>query len=130
MKTISELSSKVWYRLLKVLYIIFFIFAIFICFLICSGSGIKRLDPDNTFITCNFNSKHMSVKESGLYLSNYQFDDYQFDYASFLRNHEYDTADVFNICYPGQIRYKDAYLEQRLLEVANKYGLAVNIGMK
>jgi hypothetical protein len=53
-KTISELNSRWWYILLKVLYIISFISLIIITifFVYTFTSGIKNIDVDKTLVKC------------------------------------------------------------------------------
>lgn len=60
MRTITELSQKWWYRLIKGLFILGFVF-IFLIWNFFLNEGIKKVDYYKSVITCNTKSKNVST---------------------------------------------------------------------
>ncbi len=67
MKTISELNSKIWYRILKVAYVLFFI-PLFICAII-SGYliNLPKFDSEKSYIKCG-DGRQLGLEENGIHL--------------------------------------------------------------
>ena len=67
MKTISDLNGKIWYRLLKVIYILFFVFILGLSiFLIIDGYA-PKFDNENSYIKCH-DGKTLGLEENSIYL--------------------------------------------------------------
>lgn len=128
MKTISDLNSKAWYRLIKVFFVaVFLIILIISNYLIFSG-GFERVDERYTMIQCNLkDKKSFSAKNINLQLSTEDFINKQFNYQNFFKNYnnEYKIEDIFQGCFMDTdvTLMNDVYDQQKAIEIVNKYGL-------
>ena len=85
-KTISHLNSKIWYRILKVLYILSFLVVLLITIVIIYSVNFPAqqvVDNDETTILCNYgNKKQFLASENNVYFSYSELssDNYLTDY--------------------------------------------------
>jgi hypothetical protein len=83
MKTISELNSKWWYRLIKIVYILIFVVACGTA-LVISYSEVGSYQNDHT-VTCNYGNKStfLAYKDKRIYVP---FEDYSISLANLPEN--------------------------------------------
>lgn len=95
MKTITELNSKMWYRLLKVIYLIimflFIVYAVVIAF-----SEVGSYQTDYT-VVCNYGNKStfLAAKDKEIYISTYY--DYSNSLAQLPDNTKVDLREACEI---------------------------------
>jgi hypothetical protein len=122
MLTISDLNKKVWYRLLKVIFISIFIIVIIIANISNIVEGAWRINEDKTLIYCNGEGKRvLTAKQAGVSFSNYEFIK-GFDYKKFYEDdyNEYEIQNILQACYdsvPKHNNVEDVYLIQRMQEI-------------
>ncbi len=111
-KTISEWNSKIWYRLLKVIYCISLIVTLLMCVLIFSNSYDEyiEIDKDKTTITCNSIYKTFSPREMNINLK----------YSRF--NRSYINSSVVNstikmFCKKKMLEKKTGYIPSNLDDI-------------
>lgn len=71
-KTIRELKEKVWFRILKVIYILFYIYLLGTLGVVAILTTAPRtyLDQDASRIVCNYgNKKSLNASEIGIYIN-------------------------------------------------------------
>jgi len=123
MKTISEMNKKVWYRLVKVIFILLFAVVLLIANgLIFSETDFKQVSLDKTKIICTYgDKKSFTADDINLYaLSVDDFPNGKFDYKTYFEGYgnEYDIRDIINKCHPQKDSYFDAFAYQKFVEVA------------
>ncbi|KKS26284.1 MAG: hypothetical protein UU87_C0003G0204 [Parcubacteria group bacterium GW2011_GWA2_42_11] len=74
MKTINELNSKAWYRLLKVFFILVFIFIIVAYVEMISTKMMDNINLEKSTIKCESGNKETSLKDAGILPSIYYID--------------------------------------------------------
>ena len=100
-KTIPYLNSKVWFRLVRVVYIVVFAVILAGYNSIIFSDGVKKLDYDKTIITCE-KGKNLSLRQIGLSFdtlegfSNNTFDNYT--YENFIKDHINLAEDIASEC--------------------------------
>ncbi|MFA5188499.1 MAG: hypothetical protein WC460_04015 [Patescibacteria group bacterium] len=126
MKTISELNSKGWYRLIKVIFILVFIIVLIGYNIFVFYNGVRHVDQKQTIIQCNLGAKtNFTAQSIGLDLSVDDFTNGQFDYEEFFKGYNsYKAEDIVSACYPK--REANIYDSQKLGELLNKYGFIGN----
>ena len=122
-KTISDLNSKAWYRLLKVFFGLGFLIVLVGFNIIAFSSGIKSVDQDKTTVECFYGDKKvLTAKSINLYLSNNDFVNGQFDYKNYFEGYnDYQIKNIFESCYqklPGATT--DVFAIQKIYEVWGK----------
>ena len=100
-KNIAYLNSKVWYRLVKVLFIGLFVFVFSVYNFAVFSGGIRTLDLEKTLVTCNSEEsqgKTFNLKDAGLYLTANQMIGY--NYTNFYTNqNDADAVDtILTVC--------------------------------
>lgn len=122
MKTLSEINQKVWYRLIKVIFV--FLFAIILLIangLIFSGEDFKQVSLGETRISCTYGDKEeFTAIEGGLYLLySDTFLNGAFDYKYFFEKpfNEHNINRILNKCYPQQYSSFDVFEMQKVAEV-------------
>jgi hypothetical protein len=111
MKSISELNSKWYWRLIKVIYIILFlIILIFWLILIIETYWKDKIDTNNTKVICYypddrqflFPEKHKSFTLKEVWInelnSSYYFKNNGFDYKNFITNYPYISLQITLFC--------------------------------
>lgn len=104
MKTVKELNEKIWYRILKVIFILIFIVLIIGYNLsIINEIKLKTVDPNRTVITCDFfrkqdKHKNYTAKDMNLKLDIDNFKDTKFDYKDFYTNNKYIVTEILKYC--------------------------------
>lgn len=135
-KTISHLSTKAWYRSLKVLFILVFIVTIGIFNVIAFSSGIKKVDLKNTIVNCDNKDKtNFSLNEIGTSLNPSEFPNNKLDYAGLFKGYnEYSIKEILRACYPKTVNnfgtsfvdnnnsINDIYDFQKAAEIKDSYG--------
>lgn len=118
MKTISELNSKAWYRLLKVVFGLLILIVIAIFNWVIMSDGIKSIDNNKTTITCTYGDKKvLTPQQIGIELSNYQFRD-GFNYKNFFEGYnDYAIKTIFRNCYQPANDDIDVFAAQKVYEV-------------
>lgn len=102
MKTISELNSKAWYRLLKVFFILAFLTILISAnALFVFSRGFKNINQDKTLIQCTYGNKNVFTPQSiDIQLNNSDFINEVFDYKIFFENYnDYLIRNIFEGCY-------------------------------
>ncbi len=127
-KTLSYLNSRVWYRLLKVIYLFSLVtFTAGYNLIVYSSIGIQDLDLKATQINCTLKDKKVFTPASiNLYLSNSAFKNKKFNYKEFYTgSHDYEIRQILNACYEGT-SFKpqdDKYDNQKVIEIIDELGL-------
>lgn len=123
-KTIAELNSKVWYRLVKVLFVLCFVIVLAAFNLIEFSSGVRQVDPNQTTIQCNLGAKRsFTAKSIGLYLNTGDFPNGEFDYKAYFEGYnDYSIENILNKCYPTQTTTRDIYDRQEAADLLDKHG--------
>lgn len=118
MKTINELNSKAWYRLLKIVYGLLFLLILVVFNWIIVSDGIKSIDNNKTAISCTYGDKKiLTPQQIGIELSNYQFRD-GFNYKNFFEGYnDYAIKTIFKNCYQSTNDDVDVFAAQRVYEV-------------
>lgn len=84
-KTISYLNGKVWYRVLKVIYLFSFLFVFIGAIWVENTNGIREIDQSRSLITCNTGTKaQFSAEDAGVEFGKYLFNKDKFDYEYFV----------------------------------------------
>lgn len=99
LKTIKELNEKIWYRLIKVIYLLALIVVLVSYNLIIFGNGIRQLNLDKTLVKCNDKNNYtFSLSGAQLYLGNHDLDNYS--YKGFYQNslNEYRVKTILAKC--------------------------------
>jgi hypothetical protein len=97
MKTIGELNSKVWYRLLKVIYVLIFIPIFILSFFSGYLSTKPEFDNEKSYIKCD-DGREFGLDENGIYL-----------YSSYVYSE--DNEKIKQMCSSNELD-----------EIAKKYG--------
>lgn len=99
-KTITYLNSKIWYRLLKVIFVFFILASILAFNSLLVIEEFKKLDNNKTLILCTLKKeKSFTPKQIGIMLYNYDLGD-KFDYKKFFENYNnYDIQAILRNCY-------------------------------
>lgn len=120
-KTISQLNSKVWYRLLKVIYIIFILLLLlFFNAVVLYDVDTKNLDSTKTLIQCNYKDKKVfTAKSAYLNLSYSDFKNELFDYRYFFEGYnDNKIKTILQQCYDTEnIDELDVFAIQRIYEI-------------
>ncbi len=105
-KTITHLNTKVWYRLLKVLFLLVFVAVLLVFNLVSFSSGARQLNQEKSIVQCNIQHYHntipegyksFSLKDLDLFLlANTDFTNYK-DFYSDPTN-EYDVKTILSKC--------------------------------
>jgi len=116
-KNISELNSKMWYRLLKVIFIFFFLGILLLANgLFFSEQSIKSIDENKTLIFCNSGEKRViKAKDLGIHLDS---DDFEggFNYKKYFEGYnDYEIEQILINCY--DISTRDVFITQRIYEI-------------
>ena len=109
MKTLKDLNTKIWYRLLKVLYLVFLFWVLIIGILLSIFEEWVSIDKNETKIICYsredplflFPDKHISFnwqKINNLYLSNYNFKQKKLDYKYFINYNDRISSEIVINC--------------------------------
>lgn len=122
MKTITEINTKWWYRLVKVIFILLFAIVLLIANgLIFSQTDFKQISLDKTKISCTYGDKKefMASEASPYLLSSDDFKGEKFDYKYYFERYgnEYNIRDILNNCYTPENEYFDVFAMQRVYEV-------------
>ena len=133
MKTIAELNTKAWYRLLKVTFGLSFIILLITLNTIIFSDGIRKINREKTLIKCNSKNKaEFSPASINLNLSSKYFQE-QFNYKKFFEdNNEFSIKSIAEVCSPKTINnlgtndtgLKDIYDVQKVQEIKNAQGLS------
>lgn len=120
-KNIEWLKSKMWYRLVKVLYTVSFIFVIGVSVAVITESGLSELNLNETQVVCLLgNRKSFNAAELGIDLyPSYQFKN-GFNYRKYFEgSNTYDIKKIFNACSSDGLdySYNDIFLTQRFTEI-------------
>ena len=116
MKTLEELNQKVWYRLLKVIYVLFFLLIFCISILIIVDNGFAEIDTNNIKIVClDGNKTTFLTKDIDISLSKQNFIGNKFDYDYYVK---YDKIHLLRWAIFKQCDYKKVTMEDML---ADKY---------
>lgn len=126
MKTINELNSRAWYRLLKVVYGLLFLLILVVFNWIIVSDGIKSIDNNKTTISCAYgNKKVLTSQQIGIELSNYQFRD-GFNYKNFFEGYnDYAIKTIFKNCYQPTNDDIDVFAAQKVYEVLGNDRLSI-----
>lgn len=101
MKTITDLNSKWWYRLIKVTYVFIFISIFVIWNYIISIDGVKEVDSRGTLIICTLdNNKTINLEDTGVYFSYNELRN--FNYKNFFKNNTSDVQTILGACRKGE----------------------------
>lgn len=101
-KTTSYLNSKIWYRLLKVIFILVCLAVLIgFNFFVFTDIGIKNIDQNKTLIQCSYGDKVIFSPQSvNLNFSKSDFKNGIFDYKSFFLDYnDNKIKDIFKGCY-------------------------------
>jgi hypothetical protein len=116
-KTIEFLNSKMWYRLLKVVYLIALVGVVLASNGVLVDEGVSRLDRDKTFIYCNGGEKRLSAKQADVSLNGYDFSR-GFNYKEYYNSYSnsFSITGILMACYniPPTL---DIFLTQRVAEI-------------
>ncbi len=115
-KTVASLNSKMWYRLLKVIFILtFLVFLIFFNGIIIS-EWTATVDKDKTIISC-LNDKKFSLKDTDVDIS-VKYIKGGFDYKGFFEGYnDNEIKKILEECYGTDVRDLDVYALQRTYEI-------------
>jgi hypothetical protein len=126
-KTISDLNSRWWYRLLKVLYILSFVSLIAITniFIYSFTSWIINIDDDKTLVRCEITEppEPFSISSIGVKIDKGYFDEKgSFDYRSYFTGyHEHEVKYILAACLDKEHRQDilsgDIYIFQKTIEI-------------
>jgi hypothetical protein len=136
-KTISNLNSKAWYRLLKVLFGICLLIVLGGYNLIIFSVGVKQVDQNQTTILCNIFKSDPSTKtpfspaSMGISFNASDFPNGQFDYKGYFRGYnDFNILAILKKCAGQDVNhqktltyYGDVYNDQKSTEIFNSYGL-------
>lgn len=116
-KTINYLNSKMWYRLVKVVYLFLFLVIILVANIIIIEQGIGRLNQNKTIIYCLHGDKRvLTAKQAGVYFSNGDFKN-GFDYKKYFEGYnDYDIKDILTACY-DKTPNENVHVIQRVYEI-------------
>jgi hypothetical protein len=125
--TIQKLQEKIWYRLIKVIFIFFLLIFVVFDLLMWFEEGVK-LDKTKTKIFCNFEDKKtFMLDDINLYLPTYYFFNNKLDYKKFYENsyNENKIKTILKKCYPNEFyESKSAiYVQQKSVEMLNQLDL-------
>ncbi|MBP9855882.1 MAG: hypothetical protein KBC48_01040 [Candidatus Pacebacteria bacterium] len=125
-KTLQHLNSKVWYRLLKVVFGLCVLLVLGIYNFIIISDGVKNIDNDKTVIFCTYGDKKiLTPNKIGIELSNYEFRN-GFDYKNFFEGYnDYTIKSIFKSCYPQSNDDIDIFAAQRVYEVVGHDNLMI-----
>lgn len=117
-KTIEYLNGRVWYRLLKVVFLFFTMGGIVVFNGIIISDGIKWLDNNKTLITCTYGEKEtLTPKQIEIDLSDYDFDG-EFNYKNFFEGSDENVIKaIFKNCYKQANDDIDIFTAQKVYEV-------------
>lgn len=120
-KTLSHLNSKVWYRLLKVIFIVAFFIVLAAYNFIIFSSGIRQLDQNRTTIKCNvFGNASFSPASINISIDPSYFSNGQFNYIGFFHGYnDYETMAILKRCgnFTPVVANADSYDEQELQDI-------------
>lgn len=123
-KTINSLNQKIWYRLLKVIYLFLFILALigynFTIYYI-GDLGLKNVSQKETKITClQKDKKVFSPKDIGISISRHDLaNKSEFKYKEYFESYnEFDIKAILKACYDQNV--DDVYAVQRHYELEDK----------
>jgi hypothetical protein len=135
-RTLGHLSSKVWYRLVKVSFILLLVIALAVYNIAVFSNGVKNIDQNNTVIQCNIflttSTTHtFSPASIGISLSNSDFQNGQFNYKAYFEDYnEYSISAILKACAGTDLKdlntttsWGDVYDDQEVAALQNKYGL-------
>lgn len=118
MKTINELNSKAWYRLLKIIFGLCILLVLIAFNWIIIIDGAKSVDNNKTTISCTYgDKKFLTPQQIGIELSNYQFRG-GFNYKNFFEGYnDYAIKTIFKNCYQPTSDDIDVFAAQKVYEV-------------
>jgi len=120
LKNIQELNNKMWYRLLKVIFLITFISSIIgYNYLLFAEQGLKNVNQRETKITClHKDKKTYSPKDIGIRIDMRDImDTGEFSYKNYFEGYnEYEIKAILEACYDREV--DDIYVVQRLSELS------------
>lgn len=116
-KTIAFLNTKMWYRLIKVVFVFLFLVSVSAATWVIFDNDMYRLDRDKTLIYCNGGDKRvLTANEAGVYFSNSDFIG-GFDYKKYFEGYnDYTIRDIYRACY-DKLPVDDVYEIQRIYEI-------------
>lgn len=119
-QTLAYLNSKIWYRLLKTVFVLMLTFFYGTTVLIILTEGFQQVDGQKTTIECLLgNKKTYTANELGLYLSISDFSN-GFNYKHFFEGYnDYDIKKIMIACSSTDIDPDDIFVVQAAVE--NKY---------
>lgn len=125
-KTLSYLNSRVWYRLLKVVFGLCILLVLVIFNWIIISEGIKSVDNSKTTISCTYGDKKILTPEQmGIELSNNDLRD-GFNYKNFFEGYnDYTIETIFKSCYPQTDDNIDIFAAQKVYEVWGNNRLSI-----
>lgn len=125
-KTVQFLNSKVWYRLLKVVFGLCALVVLGIYNFIIINEGIKKIDNDKTVIRCTYGDKQtLTPNQIGVELSNYEFRG-GFNYKNFFEGYNDNTIKtIFKSCYPQTNDNVDIFAAQKVYEIVGNNRLMI-----
>ena len=123
-QSLDGLQSKVWYRLIKVVFAFLIIGFLLSYNFVIFSPGIVQIDQKQTVIQCNLGIKRKFTLESlPLYLSKKYFDNDKFEYRQYFEgSNNYDITNILDKCYQNTKFGFDIYdiqKESDLLKKAN-----------
>ena len=124
MKTISDLTAKWWYRLVKVIFILSVIFVLVAAnAFYMADVGIRKLDAEKTKVVCNVKDRNSySLSELDLYMSPSYFQKGIFSYKDYFEGYnEPQIKKILSKCLDTEITY-DVMVYQKFGEIANANG--------
>jgi hypothetical protein len=79
-KTISELNTKSWYRLIKAVYMVMLSLVLLLPNFVIFSNGIKELDLNRSTLNCHFAPKYKeaNLAETGIYFGNLYLDNFEY----------------------------------------------------
>jgi hypothetical protein len=114
-KTISHLNNKVWYRLIKVIYIVAILIAITISSAIIVDSNSRRFDNGKSYVIC-YDGKKSGLKDISVYLnSDYVPSYYENDIRQFCLTNS-DLGEIAKSKYPQYNDFSNEEVGKRLKE--------------
>jgi len=135
-KTISYLNSKIWYRIIKVVFLLIFILSLIIYNIFSVVEiKLKNVDLNKTIITCNTHKKNPTMaftpKSINLNLSFDDFSHQSFDYKDFYTNNNYAVREILKNCFTEDknrlsnlLDYNhDIFKMQKITELQTEYDI-------
>lgn len=117
-KTLAYINSKVWYRLLKVIFVLCLLLSLVFLNIAIASNGIKNVDSDKTSIFCTYGDKKIfTPRQLGLTFLSGQFKQ-GFKYKSFFEGYnDYDIKEILKNCYKRSDEDIDIFAVQKIYEV-------------